>query len=375
MEPKTQTEPQKHRSFFERLRGGLESLQDTSQTFERVVIDNLSAFTPWLAPLIPASMAYRNMITWLDFSPLVSLFGAAAVEFLGLTTISTALEFWKFNEDKRKSDNSAPFVVALLTGVFYVVIILTVNAMLELNQSLEVKVAAKAMLSLLSVVAAVNIALRSQHRRRLKEIEQAEKGYDLPSQMNHCRKSAYRNNLKSSLNPQWLHWDYTNRAGRPESKNAYAMLAQGEADVLIVFSIDRLVRPPEEGDEWNMPILIRGLAKLGREIRIPSRAVKAWRVVCRSADRYARCQDGLARSDVRLSNAPRRGRNTKARERRSGRYRQSALWVPVLQSRLARRHRARNLSAKAKMVRSDLSFFTQKARMAVMSVWITSQHA
>jgi len=170
MEPKTQTEPQKHLPFFERLRGGLESLQDTSQTFERVVIDNLSAFTPWLAPLIPASMAYRNMITRLDFSPLVSLFAAAAVEFLGLTTISTTLEFWKYNQDKRKSDNSAPFVVALLTGVFYVVIILTVNAMLELNQSLEVKVAAKAMLSLLSVVAAVIIALRSQHRRRLKEI-------------------------------------------------------------------------------------------------------------------------------------------------------------------------------------------------------------
>ena len=42
--------------------------------------------------------------------------------------------------------------------------------MLDLNQSLEVKVAAKAMLSLLSVVAAVIIALRSQHRRRLKEI-------------------------------------------------------------------------------------------------------------------------------------------------------------------------------------------------------------
>jgi len=53
MEPKKQREPQEHPRFFERLRGGLESLQDTSQTFERVVIDNVSAFTPWLAPLIP----------------------------------------------------------------------------------------------------------------------------------------------------------------------------------------------------------------------------------------------------------------------------------------------------------------------------------
>jgi hypothetical protein len=170
MEPEKQTKPTQRQPFFARLRGGLESLQDTSQTFERVVIDNVSAFTPWLAPLIPASMAYRNMITQLNFSPAISLLGAVAVEFLGLSAVATALEFWKFNEDKRKSDNSAPFIVALLTGVFYVVIILTVNATLELNQSLEVKVAAKAMLSLLSVVAAVIIALRSQHRRRLNDI-------------------------------------------------------------------------------------------------------------------------------------------------------------------------------------------------------------
>ncbi len=170
MEPEKQTELKKHPPFFERLRGGLESLQDTSQTFERVVIDNVSAFTPWLAPLIPASMAYHNMIVRLDFGPVISAFGAVAVEFLGLSAVSTALEFWKYNEDKRKSDNAAPFVVALLTGVFYVAIILTVNAMLELNQSLEIKVAAKAMLSLLSVVAAVIIALRSQHRRRLTDI-------------------------------------------------------------------------------------------------------------------------------------------------------------------------------------------------------------
>ena len=163
-------EPKQHQPFFERLRGGLESLHNTSQTFERVVIDNLSAFTPWLAPLIPASMAYHNMIVRLDFSPIVSLLGAVAVEFLGLSAVSTALEFWKYNEDKRKTDNSAPFVVALLAGLFYVAIVLTVNAMLDLNQSLEVKVAAKTMLSLLSVVAAVIIALRSQHRRRLKDI-------------------------------------------------------------------------------------------------------------------------------------------------------------------------------------------------------------
>jgi site-specific DNA recombinase len=44
------------------------------------------------------------------------------------------------------------------------------------------------------------------------------------------------------------------------------MLQSGEADVIIAYTIDRFVRPPEEGDEWDMPILIRGLAKLGKEI-------------------------------------------------------------------------------------------------------------
>lgn len=53
---------------------------------------------------------------------------------------------------------------------------------------------------------------------------------------------------------------------RPEGRKVYAMLKNNEADALIALSIDRLVRPPEEGDEWDMPVLIRGLAKLDKEI-------------------------------------------------------------------------------------------------------------
>ena len=63
--------------------------------------------------------------------------------------------------------------------------------------------------------------------------------------------------------------DYTGTVpieARLEGCKAYAMLADGEADALIAYRIDRIVRPPEEGDEWDMPILIRGLAKLGKEL-------------------------------------------------------------------------------------------------------------
>jgi len=49
------------------------------------------------------------------------------------------------------------------------------------------------------------------------------------------------------------------------------MLKDGHADVLIAYRIDRIVRPPEEGDEWDMPLLIRGLAKLNKEIHTVNR--------------------------------------------------------------------------------------------------------
>jgi site-specific DNA recombinase len=53
---------------------------------------------------------------------------------------------------------------------------------------------------------------------------------------------------------------------RPEGSQAFTMLTSGAADALIVFSIDRLVRPKEDGDEWDIPIIVRGLAKTGKEI-------------------------------------------------------------------------------------------------------------
>jgi site-specific DNA recombinase len=53
---------------------------------------------------------------------------------------------------------------------------------------------------------------------------------------------------------------------RPEGGRAYPWLTSGKAHLLTVFSIDRLVRPKEDGDEWDIPILIRGLARAGKAI-------------------------------------------------------------------------------------------------------------
>ena len=58
---------------------------------------------------------------------------------------------------------------------------------------------------------------------------------------------------------------------RPRGSEVYAMLKDDEADAVIAFDMTRLVRPPEEGDEYDMPNLIRGLAKTKKEIHLTTR--------------------------------------------------------------------------------------------------------
>jgi hypothetical protein len=141
-----------------------------SRAIETTLIDNIASMAPWLAPVIPAYMAWHSMITSLLFPPMIAFAGALVVEFLGLSAVSTTFTFWDYNDSKRKTDQGAPVAVALITSIFYLAVILLVNVVLD--NSPFVERLAKGLLSSLSVVAAVILALRSQHSRRLQAIEQ-----------------------------------------------------------------------------------------------------------------------------------------------------------------------------------------------------------
>ena len=101
---------------------------------------------------------------------------------------------------------------------------------------------------------------------RVSTDEQADKGYSLPSQFDAMRKYAAQQGFEVVGEYQDDYSGATPIEFRPEGGKAYTMLKSGTADVIIAYTIDRFVRPPEDGDEWEMPILIRGLAKLGKEI-------------------------------------------------------------------------------------------------------------
>jgi len=147
----------------------LEAWSRLTRALENTLIDNLASTTPWLAPVMPAYIAWANMTHILKFPWWVSLIGALVVEFLGIATITTAFQFWDWNDKKRQTDQSAPFVIATICAGFYLAIILTVNVLLD--TSIILSTIAKALLSTLSIIAAIILAVRSQHARRITQIE------------------------------------------------------------------------------------------------------------------------------------------------------------------------------------------------------------
>lgn len=111
---------------------------------------------------------------------------------------------------------------------------------------------------------------------RVSTDEQARSGTSLDKQEEACRKYAESSGFQIVGLP--FRDDYTGAVPieqRPEGSKAFAMLTSGEADALIVFAIDRLVRPKMDGDEWDIPILIRGLAKSGKEIHTTRGEIEA----------------------------------------------------------------------------------------------------
>ncbi len=156
---------------------------------EMVAIDSVAAVSPWLAPVIPAFQTFTHMLGALNYPSWVAFIGAMVVECLGLAAIYTATQVWDYNDAKatekenrlagmdrkereiakKKRQRNAPFAWAALAMGFYIVVILTVNALLEMEvtqSGFTVRVLSNALLSMLSVIAGLIIALRSQHRRR-----------------------------------------------------------------------------------------------------------------------------------------------------------------------------------------------------------------
>ncbi len=145
----------------------LEGALKLSHAFERLLVDVVVGYVPLFAPIIPASLAFDNLLNVLNMGFWVSLIGAAVVEFLGLGTVTTVTQFVDYNASRGEGDPRAPITTAVLVTGFYLVVVLTVNVLLDDSEFIERF--SKLLLSTLSVAGALTISLRSQHSRRVAE--------------------------------------------------------------------------------------------------------------------------------------------------------------------------------------------------------------
>ncbi len=140
---------------------------------ENAILNAVAATTPWLAPIIPASMVYHNMQAALGMDWWVALVGAAVVETLGLSAVHTAFQLWDYNDSTTPDAGRAPVRVAVISGAFYLALVITVNVVMEWETTPVWQIVAKALFSLVGIVGGVILAIRAQHARRIEALEQA----------------------------------------------------------------------------------------------------------------------------------------------------------------------------------------------------------
>ena len=150
-------------------------LRTSIGTIENMVIDFISELVPWLAPLPSAALVSRAVITYLGFGTIMGVVSAIIIEFLGLTSISTSLTIWNYNENRRKQDKPAPFFLSLGLVGFYLVSTIGLTVFLDTFPTLAHF--APALFPFLALVGGLNLVLKMDHRNRLKRLsdEKAER--------------------------------------------------------------------------------------------------------------------------------------------------------------------------------------------------------
>jgi len=133
---------------------------------EQNLIDNVARFVPWLAPGIPAMFAYINSLVYLTDKWYFALLVAAVVEGLGLASVHTALSLIEYTKTHKQNQPKTESIIMVCMALLYLIIVVMVNIILDLEIQHKV-IIAKALLSLVSIPAAVTLSIRQMHKMRL----------------------------------------------------------------------------------------------------------------------------------------------------------------------------------------------------------------
>ncbi len=149
-----------------------DAFNDWLRNTETSIVNTISAISPWLAPLAPAFMTYQHAVDTLAFPLSVAIPTAAVVEILGFSTVSTSLAFWFYNRRNTAESKRAPVEVAIAAFVFYLTLIVVSNVLLDTFDNAKwAVITVRALFTLQSIPAALIVAVRTQHRDLLSQME------------------------------------------------------------------------------------------------------------------------------------------------------------------------------------------------------------
>ncbi len=146
-----------------------QAIADILNGAERSFLDLLSVIVPYAVPVIPAYLTYFHTRDEMQFPDWVAWTAAFVVEVLGITAVSTAIRFWRNNLIYKSEKERAPFWLAVGVYVFYIVIVLSVNVVLEIVAATRSGwvIFSIGLFSLLSIPSGVLISIRAQYTEML----------------------------------------------------------------------------------------------------------------------------------------------------------------------------------------------------------------
>lgn len=159
---------------------------DLLNNAERGIVDFISAFVPYAVPIIPAYLTFYHTQDMMDFPAWVAWTSAFVVEALGLASVATVVRFYLHNKRYKSEQNRAPFWIAFGVYIFYIVVVITVNVILEVvaNTRGGWIITAIGLFSLLSFPSGVLISIRTQYREMLDQKQAAKQGTQKPNNDN-----------------------------------------------------------------------------------------------------------------------------------------------------------------------------------------------
>lgn len=138
---------------------------------EQVRIELLSAYAPYLAPLIPAVLTYLDLTSFLSLGEEIPVFlrhgfgivAGLTVEFLGLASGHTLASFQAHNKANAAKKNQVPIWPILFTFGMYLAIVLSLNVILPWSHITPTEAFTRAALSLMTVPSIIIISTRAMH--------------------------------------------------------------------------------------------------------------------------------------------------------------------------------------------------------------------